>query len=759
MTPAEELELYELQQEESRFRARDDLTWYARQAGGVEPAKHHLLLIHGLHQIEAGLIDVLLVMMPPGSAKSSYGSVIFPSWYLGRHPERCIIAASHTQELADRFGRRVRNLYSGVEHSKIFKGSGVAPDSSAMGRWDTLAGGEYFAAGIGGSITGRRADLAIIDDPVKSREDADSETVREKQWAWWRDDLMTRLKPNAGILLIMCMTGDTPVLLADGSEKPLRDVATGDVVATYRSGQVGASKVLNTTSNGADSVYGIRTMSGTIVRANARHPFLTCDKGVPTWKRVQDLLPGDSIYRVKKGSGRVLSAAGKGVKSPLNAVVSALRTTIKLDGLKVPDPLRATVIRGELHESSTGTAWIFTNTTRCLKSSRVVAQSVESFLRKMFAPIGVESYALIIATKVERFVDCCATTVTWLSGTLKRSLLRLLPQSTSDFILDQIVEITPAGEAEVFDIQVEGDENFIANGLVSHNTRWHEDDLGGRVLEDLKGSGLRVRTICVPMEAMEGDELGRQPGELLWPEWYTQQMVENAKREPRTWTALYQQQPRPIGGGELKLEWLNRWQLPPRTANRVVLVDPASGKYKTRGDFTSMWVVGVGADGNEYVLDGVRDRLNLTERTEALFDLVRRWTPAAVGYEQYGLQADVEHIRGEQERQQYRFRIIELGGTTKKEDRIRRLIPGFQMGRVWMPAQLLKRTHDGRHRDVMKDFEDEYSSFPVGAHDDSIDCLARKEDEAIKRILKPPAPESKLQVIPGYRPSVPGMGI
>lgn len=493
MTPAEELELYELQQEESRFRARDDLTWYARQAGGVEPAKHHLLLIHGLHQIEAGLIDVLLVMMPPGSAKSSYGSVIFPSWYLGRHPERCIIAASHTQELADRFGRRVRNLYSGVEHSKIFKGSGVAPDSSAMGRWDTLAGGEYFAAGIGGSITGRRADLAIIDDPVKSREDADSETVREKQWAWWRDDLMTRLKPNAGILLIM--------------------------------------------------------------------------------------------------------------------------------------------------------------------------------------------------------------------------------------------------------------------------TRWHEDDLGGRVLEDLKGSGLRVRTICVPMEAMEGDELGRQPGELLWPEWYTQQMVENAKREPRTWTALYQQQPRPIGGGELKLEWLNRWQLPPRTANRVVLVDPASGKYKTRGDFTSMWVVGVGADGNEYVLDGVRDRLNLTERTEALFDLVRRWTPAAVGYEQYGLQADVEHIRGEQERQQYRFRIIELGGTTKKEDRIRRLIPGFQMGRVWMPAQLLKRTHDGRHRDVMKDFEDEYSSFPVGAHDDSIDCLARKEDEAIKRILKPPAPESKLQVIPGYRPSVPGMGI
>lgn len=767
MTETEELELYELQQEEARYRARDDLTWYARQALSVEPALHHKLLIHGLHQIEAGLIDVLLVMMPPGAAKSTFASVAFPAWYLGRHPEQCIIAASHTQELADRFGRKVRNLYLSNEHGKVFPQAGISADSSAAGRWETSKAGEYFAAGVGGSITGRRADLAIIDDPVKSREEADSETVREKQWAWWRDDLMTRLKPGAKIVLIMCMTGDTPVMLVDGSEKQLRDVLAGDVVATYRRGKLRSAKVLNIASNGADSVYGIRMTSGTIVRANARHPFLTNDQGVPTWKRVHDLRPGDSIFRVGRENGKVSSVAGKGVINRLNAVVSAIRTTTRFDGLKVPDPLHTTVIRGELHESNTGTVWIFRNTTQCLKSSRVAAQFAERFLRKIFAPIGVENFASIIATKLERFVDYCVTTATWLSATLKRSLLRLLPQSTSGFTLDQVVEITSEGEDEVFDMQVEGDENFIADGLVSHNTRWHEDDLGGRVLADLQQTTMRVRQICLPMEAVEGDELGRNPGELLWPEWFTPQMVELAKREPRTWNALYQQRPVPLGGGEFKEHWLAYWRVMPPVPIRVLLVDPSSGKKTPvrpgakKRDFTSMWVLGVGADGNEYVLDGIRDRLNLTERTEAVFELVRRWRPVVVGYEQYGLQADIEHIREEMERQQYRFRIVELGGGMSKEDRIRRMIPSFQMGRVWLPETLMRRMTDGSSRDIIKDFVAEYVAFPAGAYDDSLDCLARKEEELIKKFLQAPSRETTMQdrVVPGYRPAVPGMGI
>lgn len=172
-----------------------------RQAG-FEPAKHHLLLIEALEAVERGEIERLMVCMPPGSAKSTYTSVEFPAWFLGRNPALSVIAASHTQELAERFGRRVRNIAASAEFNRVF-GVTVAEDSASAGRWETTKAGEYFAAGVGGSITGRRADLAIIDDPVKSREDADSDRGREKAWEWYVNDLLTRLKPGGRQIVVM----------------------------------------------------------------------------------------------------------------------------------------------------------------------------------------------------------------------------------------------------------------------------------------------------------------------------------------------------------------------------------------------------------------------------------------------------------------------------------------------------------------------------------------------------------------------------
>lgn len=169
---------------------------------GFKPAKHHVMLLEALEKVERGEIERLMVCMPPGSAKSTYTSVVFPAWFLGRNSKLSVIAASHTQELAERFGRRVRNLVAAKEFDNVF-GVSVADDSASAGRWDTTAGGEYFAAGVGGSITGRRADLAVIDDPVKSREDADSERSREKAWDWYTNDLLTRLKPGARQIVVM----------------------------------------------------------------------------------------------------------------------------------------------------------------------------------------------------------------------------------------------------------------------------------------------------------------------------------------------------------------------------------------------------------------------------------------------------------------------------------------------------------------------------------------------------------------------------
>ena len=122
---------------------------------GLSPAQHHLLLIDRLEAIERGEIERLIVLMPPGSAKSTYVSTLFPPWYLARHPDHAIIAASHTMELAERFGRRVRNLIN--EHSATLDIT-LAPDIQAAGQWETTQGGEYFAVGVLGAVTGRRAD-------------------------------------------------------------------------------------------------------------------------------------------------------------------------------------------------------------------------------------------------------------------------------------------------------------------------------------------------------------------------------------------------------------------------------------------------------------------------------------------------------------------------------------------------------------------------------------------------------------------------
>ncbi len=162
--------------------------------------------------------------------------------------------------------------------------------------------------------------------------------------------------------------------------------------------------------------------------------------------------------------------------------------------------------------------------------------------------------------------------------------------------------------------------------------------------------------------------------------------------------------------------------------NIYLLCDPA-GEKKTSNDYTVITVIGLAPDGNYYLLDGIRDRLNLTERTNKMFDFVERWSPTAVGYEKYGKDSDIEHIESEMERRNYRFAITPLGGPMAKNDRIRRLVPDFEQGHFWLPQRLLFLDHEGKMRDFVAEFlNDEYEAFPVAIHDDMFDCMARIKD-------------------------------
>lgn len=176
-----------------------------------------------------------------------------------------------------------------------------------------------------------------------------------------------------------------------------------------------------------------------------------------------------------------------------------------------------------------------------------------------------------------------------------------------------------------------------------------------------------------------------------------------------------------------KEEWLKYYEKLSSTDgwNKYILVDPAS-KKKASSDYTVMEVIGLAPDGNYYLIDAVRDRLNLTQRAKKLFELHRKHRPLLVGYEQYGMQSDIEHIKYVQELENYRFEIVDLGGSLAKEDRIRRLIPIYEQGRFYMPKHLTFVNHEGVAIDYIPTFvADEYLSFPVCVHDDMLDCRAR----------------------------------
>ena len=128
--------------------------------------EHHRLFAQKLEDVAKGKIKRLIVNMPPRHTKSEFASVYFPSWFMGLKPNTKIMQTTHTAELSVRFGRKVRNLMDQNEYKQLFDDFGLSADSKSAGRWETNKGGEYFAAGVGGAITGRGADLLIIDDHV-----------------------------------------------------------------------------------------------------------------------------------------------------------------------------------------------------------------------------------------------------------------------------------------------------------------------------------------------------------------------------------------------------------------------------------------------------------------------------------------------------------------------------------------------------------------------------------------------------------------
>jgi predicted phage terminase large subunit-like protein len=167
------------------------------------PGRHHKIMADAFERVASGELKRLIINMPPRHTKSEFASFLFPAWFLGKFPEKKIIQTAHTAELATGFGRKVRNLVNTPDYQDVFK-TKLSTDSKAAGRWNTHAGGDYFAIGVGGAVTGKGADVLIIDDPHSEQEAMQGNPdVYDRVYEWYSSGPRQRLQPGGAIIIVM----------------------------------------------------------------------------------------------------------------------------------------------------------------------------------------------------------------------------------------------------------------------------------------------------------------------------------------------------------------------------------------------------------------------------------------------------------------------------------------------------------------------------------------------------------------------------
>ena len=290
-------------------------------------------------------------------------------------------------------------------------------------------------------------------------------------------------------------------------------------------------------------------------------------------------------------------------------------------------------------------------------------------------------------------------------------------------------------------------------------TPWHVDDLRGRIIQHMKDDPKFPHFEELNFPARNPGPDPSSNYEYLFPELYNAQWYDSIEATLGQQDAAALLYCRPVSkqGAWFKRDWFETYDADKMKAdvrkrwyssmNRYIFVDTASAKKKD-SDFTVITVVGLAPDGNKYVLDLVKDHLSLSERTDAIFRLVKKWNPSTVWWETIGAMADAEHVREEMNARGYRFRITPLHQSVAKPDRIRWLEPEFRDGRIIWPSRLFYRDVSGVEHDLTFEFlENEYSVYAGNGstrHDDMIDCLANiKHPDVMGHLVFPKTRESK----------------
>jgi len=716
---------------------------------GFIDGRHHKVMAKKFEEIAQGKLKRLIINMPPRHTKSEFASYLLPAWFLGKYPGKKIIQTSNTAELAVGFGRKVRNLVDSEQYGRVFPRVSLRSDSKAAGRWSTNANGEYFAIGVGGTVTGKGADLLIIDDPHSEQEAAlasSDPSVFDKVYEWYTSGPRQRLQPGGSIVIVMCMTGDTPVLMKNGKEKPLKDIRQGDEVATFNNGKLSISKINNWQSSGIDFIYKIQTQSGKILRANERHPFLVMNEGVLEWTRLKHLQVGDLLVSLKDvadhhdqkqklvnvvhakqkqvttektpmhhlnrwgimENGKALLAKWMGVIKKLQAVAYVLHIMEKNIRQKNQQKMPANT------ESNIDMELLLNNMKKWFKNAiTYVIYAVNHQQQKILVPIGMENYVLTTAMKQEKLGDYCATTATLQLDMEKQQSYLSELHRISDFTVDPIISIIYDGKEEVFDVEVDKTENFIANGFVSHNTRWAKRDLTGKILKAaIERDGDEWEVIDFPAILPSNKP--------LWPEFWKYEELDALRTElplPK-WQAQYQQQPTSEEGAIIKREWWKEWtnELPPKCEFIIQSWDTAFTK-NDRSDYSACITLGVFyKDENEndphiILLDALKRRMEFPELKAAAMSHYKEYEPDAFIVEAKASGAPLIY-----ELRQMGIPVQEFTPTrgNDKIARINSVSDLFASGKVWAPPTRWA-----------EEVIEEMAAFPSGDHDDLVDAMTQ----------------------------------
>lgn len=715
---------------------------------GFINGRHHKVMAKKFEEIASGKIKRLIINMPPRHTKSEFASYLLPAWFLGKFPNKKIIQTSNTAELAVGFGRKVRNLVGSEQYAKIFPNVNLRQDSKAAGRWSTNKDGEYFAIGVGGTVTGKGADLLIIDDPHSEQEAAlasGDPSVFDKVYEWYTSGPRQRLQPGGSIVVVMCMTGDTSVLMADGSSTQLKDIRAGDIVATFDKGRLGARKINNWRSSGVDSIYKIQTQSNKILRANERHPFLVMNEGVLEWTRLNQLREKDLLVSLKDAVGRQdLKSWGEPAQPAKQKQATTEKTPVPLtkklalmeSGLEnsanadsqfiakdcvqlaiekaTPHPQQP-LISAEHVASNTGMESRHQTMSAWLKSARTGAMSaVSRLLRKTQGRIGTESSASTTTMTQEKSGGCFATTATLQLATERSQAFLKKLHRISDFTVDPIVSITPDGQEEVFDVEVDETENFIANGIVSHNTRWAKRDLTGQIIKSASEKDGNDEWEVIDFPAI------LPSNKPLWPEFWKLEELEALRSElpVAKWNAQYQQSPTSEEGAIIKREWWKEWtkEDPPRCEFIIQSWDTAFTKSE-RADYSACTTWGVfymnenAEDSHIILLDSFKRRMEFPELKEKAFNHYKEWEPDA-----FVVEAKASGLPLIFELRAMGIPVQEFTPSrgNDKMVRINSVSDLFASGKVWAPST--------RWADELIE---EMAAFPNSDHDDLVDSATQ----------------------------------